>query len=395
MGADDYFEELYERGFGAADDQAVCLTCTLDERLREQVAQHLTEPACTFCGREADDGTLIAASFEVLVRLVMDAIRFFYERSEDTLFWADDFTPRYSSDEVVEDVCAGAVADEVLEAIKEVIYEDEWNEDPAILPRNVALGHAWEKFRNKVKHETRFVFLSIPEKHSEHPDSFTTAETLQELIEIIRSREILKEVPAGRMFYRGRMADEPESAGYDASSLGSPRPAKAAANRMSPAGIPMFYGCGDIATVVAEIGSHTSKRFAVVGEFETTRPLRMVDLTDLPVPNFFDPSKRPGYYDLRFLHDFARDLGASVVLDGREHIEYVPTQVVTEYMRWLPEFAIDGILYRSSQNGGTCCVIFCGPEGCADAGKETDKTMLRLREGSMEVFRVVASPAAP
>jgi hypothetical protein len=122
----------------------------------------------------------------------------------------------------------------------------------------------------------------------------------------------------------------------------------------------------------------------------------MVNLAALPpVPSVFDPEQRKYYHDLVFLHGFTRDLSASVVLDGREHIEYVPTQVVTEYMRWLPDVAIDGILFTSAQNGGTSCVIFCGSEGCADAGKEGDETMLRLKNGSIQAVRVVASPAAP
>jgi RES domain len=64
---------------------------------------------------------------------------------------------------------------------------------------------------------------------------------------------------------------------------------------------------------------------------------------------------------LLFLFSFARDLSKPVILDGREHIEYVPTQVVTEYMRRLPDAAIDGILHASAQSAGTSCVIFCGP----------------------------------
>jgi hypothetical protein len=177
-------------------------------------------------------------------------------------------------------------------------------------------------------------------------------------------------------------------------TLGSPPPTKASANRMSPAGISMFYGSDDIPTVVAEIGSHTTKRFAVVGAFETTRPLWVVNLASLPtVPSVFDPQGREHYYELLFLHEFARDLSEPVVLDGREHIEYVPTQVVTEYMRWLPDVAIDGLLFTSAQNSGTSCVIFCGPEGCADPGKETDETMLRLIDDSLQTVRVVASPA--
>jgi hypothetical protein len=397
MGMEDYIEEIRERGFGGTGDRAVCLDCILDEGLREQVAPHLTEDVCTFCGREAAGEAPIAADSEALMRPVMDAIRFFYFRSIDTLFIRDDVTPRYDSWDVAEEVCDGAVSGSVLEAIREVITPDEWNEDPSRLPEDVALRYGWNDFRKRVKHETRFVFLSIPERHSDDPDHFTANEILGKLACIIKARQgVLTELPAGHIFYRGRMVDDPESADYNAATLGSPPPIKASANRMSPAGISMFYGCDDIPTVVAEIGSHTTKRFAVVGAFETTRTLWIINLASLPaVPSVFDLEGRKHYYELLFLHDFARDLSEPVVLDGREHIEYVPTQVVTEYMRWLPGVVIDGVLFTSAQNNGTSCVIFCGPEGCADPGKETHKTMLRLRDGSLQTVRVVASPAAP
>ena len=78
----------------------------------------------------------------------------------------------------------------------------------------------------------------------------------------------------------------------------------------------------------------------------------MVNLTALsPIPSVFDPEQRKYYYELVFLHEFAQDLSAPVVLDGREHIEYVPTQVITEYMRWLPVLAID-LHAASSHRGG-------------------------------------------
>lgn len=95
-------EELYTRGFGETGDQAVCLNCIIDEGLRKQIASHLIEDACTFCGHQTEGDVPIAAPFERLMRLVMDAIHFFYERSEDTLFWSDDVTPRYTSQEVAD-----------------------------------------------------------------------------------------------------------------------------------------------------------------------------------------------------------------------------------------------------------------------------------------------------
>jgi len=92
------------------------------------------------------------------------------------------------------------------------------------------------------------------------------------------------------------------------------------------------------------------------------------------------------------MHAFARDLSASVVIDGREHIEYAPTQVVTEYLRWLPEFHVDGILFASAQNGGTSCVIFCGPDECSDPTDDAATAVVRLIQGSIHAVRVVATP---
>src|ERR1700722_337510 len=388
--------EIGERGFGPTGDRTVCLECICDEGLRAQVAAHLTEHACTFCGREAADGVPIAANFEALMYPVIDAIRFLYERSGESLFWDDDVTRRYSSWDVAQEVCDWAVSDHVLEAILHVITSDDWNKDPGVLAPNVALYHAWSNFCKKIKHETRFVFLSIPEEHSDHPDEFTTREILDKLMEIVQSHKILTDIPTGRVFYRGRMVDDSMTAGYDASKLGSPPLGKAAANRMSPAGISMFYGCDDVDTVVAEISSHRERHFAVIGAFETVRPLRIVNLAALPtIPSVFDLQGRKRYYELLFLWSFARDLSKPVILAAREHIDYVPTQVVTEFIRWLPAAAIDGILYRSAQNGGTSCVIFCGPDGCADEGAETDDTILRLKAGSLQAVPVPPRPVMP
>lgn len=390
----EYYDELQTRGFGEVDDQSVCLDCIIDEGLRSQVGEHLTEDECSFCGREAEDGEApIAASFEVLMRSVMDAIFFLYERTVDSLYWDDDITRRYTSQEVVYDLCSGAVSDHVFEGILDVIADDEWNEDPGAMRPDDAFRYAWNDFRETVKHKTRFVFLSIPQESSPHPDDFTTAEILEKLVDIIQKRDILVEVAAGRIFYRGRMIDKPDGS-YDAASLGSPPNDVASLNRMSPAGISMFYGADDVSTAIAEIGAHTSKRFAVVGAFETVRRLQVVDLANLPpVPSLFDPDERKNYFELKFMHGFARDLSAPIATDGREHIDYVPTQVVTEYLRWLPVFAVDGMLFTSSQNGGISCVVFCGPEGCANAGEETEDTVLRLPRDSIKVMRVVAGPA--
>ena len=255
----------------------------------------------------------------------------------------------------------------MFEAIDAAITDQLWTDET---PPDEAMRWAWERFCQKVKHASRFVFLSTAEESSGHPDEFTTTEILAKLEDIVVTHDLLQNVPAGRKFWRGRMVDDPSKIGEykNASGLGSPPKGVASNNRMSPAGISMFYGSDDIDTVVAEIAAHDIRRYAIVGEFETVQETTLLDLANLPlIPSCYTEAS-PGarYYELVFLHRFARDLGKTVKLDGREHIEYVPTQVVTEYLRYIPTFKVDGILFRSAQNNGVNCVLFCDPDCCVD-----------------------------
>lgn len=67
---------------------------------------------------------------------------------------------------------------------------------------------------------------------------------------------------------------------------------------------------------------------------------------------------------MRFLRNFARDIVKSIKRDGREHIEYVPTQILTEYLRWVFRDAskqpIDGLNFCSSRHDSAkAFALFC------------------------------------
>ncbi|MGH3621540.1 MAG: hypothetical protein ACRDQ5_07095, partial [Sciscionella sp.] len=53
------------------------------------------------------------------------------------------------------------------------------------------------------------MFLSTVEESSGHPDDFTTADLLRRLEKIILDNGALSQVPAGHMFWRGRLTDDP------------------------------------------------------------------------------------------------------------------------------------------------------------------------------------------
>ena len=133
----------------------------------------------------------------------------------------------------------------------------------------------------------------------------------------------------------------------------------------------MFYGAMDAETTIAEIAEQG--KGVTVGLFRTAKPLVVVDFTKkLVLPSIFDIPRRGKRDVLRFVQGFVRDLQRPITKDGREHVDYVPTQIVTEYFRrTFPDCNVDGLLYPSVKNdGGVCCVLFVEHDQCADISPE-------------------------
>ena len=117
-------------------------------------------------------------------------------------------------------------------------------------------------------------------------------------------------------------------------------------------GIVVFYGALDEATAVAETGRR--KPAISIGTFELVCSIRVLHLTTLPpVPSIFDESGFDQRVPLRFLHHFRRDISEPIYPDDRVHVEYTPTQVVSEFikLRFKDQDgnAVDGVLYPSSR----------------------------------------------
>jgi hypothetical protein len=114
-----------------------------------------------------------------------------------------------------------------------------------------------------------------------------------------------------------------------------------------------------------------------------------LDLFDLPEPpGLFARGARDIRDTISFLFQFAKDLSQPSQRDGREHIDYVPSQAFTEFVRYHMKTrdgkSIDGIRYRSSRNGRACVVLFCERENCIDVDEWNRKErILRLQEGSL------------
>ena len=130
----------------------------------------------------------------------------------------------------------------------------------------------------------------------------------------------------------------------------------------------MFYGSESKDTAIKEITHEDRKpKFATIGAFATKGELRLLDLTRTPAdPGLFDRDMHEIRPVIMFLNAFIDDLTRPIIKDGREHIEYVPSQIVTEYFRHLfrdeDGNPLHGILFPSAVDpAGKSCVLFFGP----------------------------------
>ena len=247
----------------------------------------------------------------------------------------------------------------LMEALCDGLGERVWcRAHPLSLTRDEKLTFSWDEFCELIKHRRRFFFM----REKGDGELFSPLGLLKELENWCRRFEVIATLPAGHLFYRARY----EKAGrflQSAAELG-PAPADKAtvANRMSPAGIVMFYVSDEAATALREVARNPKKdvgRYAI-GTFRTLRDVPILDLTAIPsIPSIFEPVPDSLEYDPRppliFLNYFAAELSMPIAGDERAHIEYIPAQVVTEYFR--SEFdhkgePLAGIRYRSARREG-------------------------------------------
>lgn len=248
--------------------------------------------------------------------------------------------------------------DQLLYALIHGITEEIWCDyDWGALDEDVALQTSWERFCETVKHERRFFFQAIGNSSR---DSFSPEDLLKSIANISDNIGLIQEIPSGTKLWRARV-DLPIHAKASASDYGPP-PANLAlqSNRMNPPGIPMLYLASTATTAIREARATR----AHVGRWITERDLRVLDLRKLPdVPGIFSDATRFDRLSLRFLHHFKDDIMRPVARDNRTHIDYLPSQVVTEFIRDFDfgDGTLHGIAYGSTVSAGWNLSLFADP----------------------------------
>lgn len=386
-------------------DKSVCARCIEDDALAEVVARNAESKQCDYCGRRGRKA--IAAPLDAVTEHMAVCINREYCDPVEVLPWDEGeyVGETFDTREMLYEAAGFEVANEhLMEDILDSFCRDLWcDRDWQVLGPAQRRFAGWEAFKEVVKHERRYTFWSMEDRDEGRwdPDYMPVGKTLEEISQSVREAGITKRLPPGKKIWRVRIHMPSERLGDEAEFATPPLSKATQANRMSPAGVPMFYGADDFETATTETldASTTASAMATGVCFETLIPLSLLDLAELPpIPSFFDDEHVEMRHSLIFLTRFARDLAEPIVRDGHEHVEYVPTQAFTEYVRWEMKTSdgepIHGIRYRGSVTGKACYVLFCGQDEClANPGAENTRRWLRFVPESLTTRRIGAGPS--
>lgn len=379
-----------ERGHSGGEGH-ICSKCVEDEWLKQWICDTAEKKRCSFCGRRSKKD--IAAHFEDFVEVVMNGIKFHWNDpdNEGIMYVSAEGGYQASISDTSEVLWDLGVSenDAVVDALNRSIHDNGWvSRSYYTGSQEEILIDGWARFKDVIKHQSRYFFLSPNENDYAFGPEIAPHAMLDAIAGVIlgdlADYELVRSISTDSELVRVRLDQKRH---HLASEIGTP-PARFAnqSNRMSPAGVPMFYGAFDRKTALAETFDpevHTGQ-IASIGRFRPVRDLLVLDLDKLPeVPSIYDEEGSYLIHPLSFLHSLAYDISKPIARDGREHIEYVPTQIVTEYFRRVFKVGgrhIDGLSYRSSKaKGKAAFVLFCENEQCTE-GEPTPNgnAMLKL-----------------
>ena len=217
----------------------------------------------------------------------------------------------------------------------------------------------WSRFRDEILHGQRFF-------------NSKARNLLEEIFDGIHYQSDIEGKPAfyklgpsdGVTLFRARLFDSDidfeEIANDPASKMGPPPAGLRRAGRMNAAGIGVFYGATDSDTAIAELRPAVGSNVCVAS-FKLRRSINVLDLSRFTRPgkqlDIFAKNHVKRTTQWAFLQSFANEI-SKPILPNDEHLQYVPAQVVAEYLTHTPmkwhgdEISIDAIIFASAQSRG-------------------------------------------
>lgn len=218
----------------------------------------------------------------------------------------------------------------------------------------------WDRFKALIKQESRYFFSKSRHDDLDWPHDDNPEQILEAVGSFINQHSLWRELEQQEMLFRARRVADGQKLN-DFADLCPPPPEKAVAGRMNPSGISYGYFSLDRVTALLEVAVAPPSSY-VLASFALKAPMLVVDLTRLPsLPSIFDIDRHDERANILFLQSFIRTISASVPKDGGEDVEYVPTQIVSEYiaqvLRIRSNECPQALLYKSAVDSGKVNVV--------------------------------------
>ena len=351
-----------------------CINCFAVEDIQEFIRLFDTNGSCDFC----NSSKVPIADVKDIRSFIRDGVNRYYENAANEVGFcsaeggylypiSDIHDILIHEQEIFSDILTDPI--HLLENLvsndgTSYVRKDPYGE-PSGEPIEIDL---WKKFCETVKTKQRYTIFLEPEKDdkfdSNNPNSFfyrLANNFMPSLITVLDK---------GEHIYRARIKSSHKR--FKHNDLTSPPIISAKSGRMNPNGISFFYGSKDINTCIHEVRPDIGEE-VVVAKFRTLKKLTVLDLSQsieskrsifdeeyyLPNEEFYEP----------FLRYFTEAISRPVRKSDTE-IEYIPTQVFTEYIKSInfknsfslsndEDVYLDGLIFRSSANkNGVNVVLF-------------------------------------
>ena len=352
----------------------VCYSCIEDTELADEVKYEGAVALCRYCGETRE-----AIALNTLAVRVHEPLQeHFTLTPEDPVEPLDYFLMRQGMWEPEGDQVGfviaeiAGVSEEIADDVKGVLsgswayYRSvksggEQLYDPDSLyeerePEDWMYRDIWESFRTEIGSHARFFSPYAEEMLN---SIFGDLDGLHgydgsPVIRVIGAEDD----DADRFVWRARKAESVEELKTILRSpereIGPPPTEMAGGGRMNAQGIPVFYGAMDVTTCVSEIRPPVGS-YVVVGKFELLRPVRLLDFNALTrayvQASYFAPDYSSRKGQIAFLKRLVDEISRPV-MPKEEEREYLPTQVVAEYLANKVAPRLDGIIFPSSQTNG-------------------------------------------
>ena len=349
-------------------DKKVCSGCVNNTFMDAFIKKHGHFEECDFCGNEES-----CIPVNTLMKRFSEFVDFFYEDAAESspVDHGEYVFPTIDMYDLIDEKLY-FLNDDLLHHIHECFYGDMAFCEKINAYGNYCMEHfewTWDSFARQLKHQMRFFFWK--DDDSSLWNDMPPYKILYDIAEGASSFGFIGKLRANSILYRARVCGEYQST---ESELGAPPPEIAPNNRMSPAGISLFYASQDAETCIKELNLKLDQS-AIIGKWKTCRDMLFLDLSrytvcdaELPDIDVFNTEKLHMFPFVKFFAGFLEDVNKNFDPNATSY-EYVPTQVLSEFFRCVYKTPsgekLSGIIYPSSKcPGGLNYAVFCGNSEC-------------------------------